>query len=272
MMSSLTLVYKRCFDFVLEKNVTTLVVGNSHPQCAVNDSLFGNCKNLSRAGEPFFYLQFKLEKLLKENPQIDRVIIEISDNEFKSQIEKWIYNPMVVESSIKSYWAYLPLTFHEKLLSRLGVRYFKYLVLGQKNYLISMLGKSEPYFQSLSWGGFKNSAAVFHEHSIYKADEPGKMPCDSVLNPMPDNLSALENIQKICKQFGKEIVFIRCPVHPSMHDCFELGYEKMIKEHLQIKVLDFRNWPMEDADFADEDHLNRRGAFKFTTMLKDTLF
>ena len=261
-----------CFSFALEKNVTTLVVGNSHPQCAVNDSVFGNCKNLSRAGEPFFYLQFKLEKLLLENPQIDQVIIEISDNEFKSQIEKWIYNPMVVESSVKSYWAYWPLNFHEKLLTRLGARYFKYLLLGQKNYLISMLGKGEPYFQSLNWGGFKNSTAVFNEHSVIKDEAFEKMPCDSALHPMPDNLLALEKIQKICKQFGKEIVFIRCPIHPSMHDCFELEYEKRIKEHVQVEVLDFRNWPMEDADFADKDHLNRRGAYKFTTMLKDTLF
>lgn len=272
MMSALTLIYKNCFGFALEKNVNTLVVGNSHPQCAINDSLFGNCKNLSRAGEPFFYLQFKLEKVLSENPQIDQVIIEISDNEFKSQIEEWIYNPMVVESSVKSYWAYWPLSFHKKLFSRIGIRYFKYLVLGQKKYLISMLGQSESFFQSLTWGGFKKSTAVFNEQLINEAEENVKMTCDSALNPMPDNLLALKKIQSLCSQYGKEIIFIRCPVHTSMHDCFELEYEKMIKENVKTKVLDFRNWPMDASDFADKDHLNRSGAYKFTRMLKDTLY
>jgi hypothetical protein len=255
----------------LDKNVRTLVVGNSHPQCAINDSLFGNCKNFARAGEPFIYLQFKLEKLLVDNPQVDRVILEISDHEFKHQLRNWIYKPMVVESAVKAYWAFWPIDFHQQMFSVIGLKYFSYLLLGQQKYLISLMQLEEEFFDQLSWGGFKNSKVHFDAKKKEESQVIKSVKCDSLFQPVSENFFAFKRIQEICDKYNKEIVFIRCPIHISKPNCFQSDYKRLIGESLEIKVLDFRDFPLLDEDFADEEHLNGQGAFKFTSMLKDTL-
>ena len=42
-------------DFKLDKKTYHIVLGNSQPECAFNDSLISNFKNLAKSGESYFY-------------------------------------------------------------------------------------------------------------------------------------------------------------------------------------------------------------------------
>ncbi len=269
--ASLTHIYQSAFNYHLGDDVKTLVIGNSHPQCAINDSLFGHCRNLSRAGEPFFYAQFKLEKLLKDNPQINQIVLEISDKEFKHQMEDWIFRPAVVENAVKAYWAYWPLWFHFDMFSNVGVDYFKFLLLGQKKYFLSLIQMDVSFFESLSWGGYRDSNVKIDLKKKNTFHSEFETQSDSLFYPMRGNLMALEHIQALTHSNHCRLSFIRCPVHESLHDSYERDYQNLIIEKMKIPVIDFRNLKLADDCFADEEHLNSHGATLFTGQLKDTI-
>lgn len=268
---SLTQIYQNALTYHLGEDVRTLIIGNSHPQCAINDSLFGHCRNLSRAGEPFFYAQFKLEKILKDNPQINQIVLEISDKEFKHQMEDWIFRPAVVENAVKAYWAYWPLWFHVDMFSKVGVDYFKFLLLGQKKYFLSLIQMDVPFFESLSWGGYRDSNVKIDLKKNKSTISKNVTQCDSLFNPMKGNIMALEHIQALTHSNHCRLSFIRCPVHESLHDCYERDFRNLIIEKMKIPVIDFRNLKLEDDCFADEEHLNSHGATLFTEQLKHTI-
>ena len=50
--------------FSISPNATSIVLGHSHPECAFNDSLIDNCKNLAQSAESYFFTYNKLKKEL----------------------------------------------------------------------------------------------------------------------------------------------------------------------------------------------------------------
>ena len=47
-------------SFKIDEGITTLVIGHSHSECSVNDSILKNSINLSSSGESYFYNYQKL--------------------------------------------------------------------------------------------------------------------------------------------------------------------------------------------------------------------
>ena len=58
-------------------NANTLIIGDSHPQTAINPKLLNNAENLSQSAEPYLITYFKLKKLLDTN-KINTVILGYS--------------------------------------------------------------------------------------------------------------------------------------------------------------------------------------------------
>jgi hypothetical protein len=92
-----------------------------------------------------------------------------------------------------------------------------------------------------------------------------------------ENMVALEKLLALCHAKGKKVFFIRSPLHKK-HQGFE--HEKTFKALLNnrfsaVELLDFSAVPLENSDFADLEHLNFRGARKyslwFNSLLKDGL-
>ena len=83
------LVSKKNFDYKIKEKKNILIVGNSHTECSINDSIISNSVNLSQSASSYFYSYMKIREFTKYNPQIDTVIISFSDNDLFSQKEKW---------------------------------------------------------------------------------------------------------------------------------------------------------------------------------------
>ena len=62
-------------SFVLPDTVDKIVLGHSHPECALNDSLVPGLANFSNSGEAYFYAYYKLKKILDQNKNIKTVFI-----------------------------------------------------------------------------------------------------------------------------------------------------------------------------------------------------
>ena len=66
---------------ILNEGDKIYIMGNSHSECAINDSLLAdNYINISLSAEPLFYSVIKARRLLTENKKIDTIIIEFTNN------------------------------------------------------------------------------------------------------------------------------------------------------------------------------------------------
>jgi hypothetical protein len=249
------------FRLVLSSSQSALVLGNSHPECAVNDIKYPTIKNLARSAEPLYYTQYKLKWLLKWNPQIKKVFVELSENQLESRMKDWIWSEESLQRHTISLFPYLGLEHHLKAFKQRGAYYFGDLLLALKRLISGVLICNEPeFFDHLNWGGFQ----VQNGSHLKKVASVKDNSFQEILNPDADNLAGLREISKIGKETGVEIIFIRCPYHKSAQCNFENSYLQFFRDQPSLKFKDFKNFDLGDDCFFDEYHLNGKGADIFT--------
>src|SRR5690554_8088243 len=79
--ASLSFIERKYSDFKLDEHPKYIVVGHSHPECAFNDSLIPELKNISHSGESYFYSYFKTKQVVQQNTSIEVVFIEFTNNQ-----------------------------------------------------------------------------------------------------------------------------------------------------------------------------------------------
>lgn len=248
-------------NFKLNIQSTTLILGNSHPECALDDGGSLAFKNLARSAEPLYYTRFKLKWLLKWNPQIKRVFVELSENQLESRMGDWIWSDESIHRHAVSLYPYLSLKHHYESFRKKHFYYlFDLLVAMKRSISGALLGDDRLFFEHLDWGGFEahegNHMTVQQQRNQNDKQES--------LMPNADNLSALQEIVELAKEFGVEIKFIRCPYHPRAKVNFEKSYREFFNDHPEWFLLDFRDFALPEDCFFDEYHLNAKGAAVFT--------
>lgn len=249
------------FRLVLNPNQSTLVLGNSHPECAVNDLKYPTIKNLARSAEPLYYTQYKLKWLLKWNPHVKKVFVELSENQLESRMKEWIWSEESLQRHTISLLPFLDLEHHLKAFEQRGFYYIGDVLLAMKRMISGVLICDEhEFFDHLDWGGFQEQ----NGSHLKKIDSAKDNPKLELLNPDEDNLAGLREISRIGKETGVEIVFIRCPYHKSAQCNFENAYLQFFQDQPELKFMDFKNFDLGDDCFFDEYHLNGKGAQIFT--------
>lgn len=240
---------------------TTLILGNSHPECALDDRGSLAFKNLARSAEPLYYTQFKLKWLLKWNPQIKRVFVELSENQLESRMEDWIWSDESIHRQTVSLYPFLSWKHHLEAIRKKNVYYILDLLVAMKRCISGVFLNDESlFFEHLDWGGFEAQEGVhFNTQQQRTANDKQES-----LAPYVDNLMALQEIVELAKEFGVEIKFIRCPYHPRAKVNFEKSYLEFFTDHPEWFLLDFRDFVLPDDCFFDEYHLNAKGAAVFT--------
>ena len=77
-------------QLLLPQNVTTIFMGDSHTQCAVDDKFFPNSLNISRSAESYLYSFYKIKYILKLNPQIKNVVLGFSYHNLGAKYDDYI--------------------------------------------------------------------------------------------------------------------------------------------------------------------------------------
>ncbi len=258
----LELIVDKESDFKLDSNPKYLVLGHSHPACAFNDSIIKNLKNLSYPRESYFYTYFKTQKTLEQNPSIEVVFIEFTNNQIDSTMNDWIwgdenigffystYSPfmgisdkmLLAENNISGYYNAVSLSFKHNLL-RLIKRDFLYRrEIGGYWYL----NKNET--DSLA-GLIKENNFPIHKNEISQT-----------------NLNWLSKLIKYCKEKHKRVILIRSPQHEKYSEFpNETIYQEIRKKDFSsTEYLDFSKFPLPNSEFGDLDHLNYKGAIIFS--------
>lgn len=245
-------------NFKFLKEYKYLMIGHSHPECAYNDSLISNFKNISDSGEAYFYTYYKLIEVLKDNPSIEIVMIEFTNNQVDSAMDKWIWGEKSISHFYPKYGAFISLQDQVLLVrKKFGSVLNSFSVLQKRNFLRNV-NNDHNYIDHI--GGY-----VYYEKN---AVEEAKLNQERTKKNAPlssehsTNIKYLEKIIKLCRQNNKEIVLIRTPQHKylKMRNNEKKYLNVYAAKFTNIPFIDFNDFNIPDYGYKDLEHLNYKGA------------
>lgn len=254
----------------LPANKAYVIIGNSRPALAFNDSLINNVYNFSSVGESYFYTYLKAEQLIKTNRQIKGVFLEYNLEDIGHKRDTWTWgrDPMQ-NNSIKYSYAMHP---------------YNYKVLLQKN----PVDLFSVYFGQIFFRQIRNlvlldNAALRQFYGGYFFDTSSVM--DSSMNKISVNqnyhLSNVSSFHKdqllrlltLFRDNNIAVYLIRSPLHFTNGKQFSseilIGY--LGEENKNLDYLDFNDYPAELGEFKDPSHLNNKGSKKFSQFFDQLL-
>ncbi|MFK7783396.1 hypothetical protein [Psychroserpens sp.] len=253
---------KQTAEFSISENYNYLILGHSHPECAFNDSLIPNFKNLSNSGESYFYTYHKVKELIPKN-NIDAIFIEYSNSLIRKNMDEWI-------------WGY------EKMNA-----YFPWHSPFMKNDDIWYLYKNNPddFTKVVSTSTRNNFTRIISldfittdkKYGGFNKLEESKIPeLLKEINTNPTkaqeegisiaNLTYLDKIIEYCRTNNVKVYLVRSPQHKYFPRENEDELFKIKNEQFgDIDFLDFDKFPLKDNQFGDLGHLNYKGANVFSS-------
>ena len=251
---------KKQSNFLLEKDVENLILGNSHPECALNDGLIDKTINLASSAESYFYTYYKLKTLLEENKQIKNVFLEFGYSGFNKHSETWLW-----ESA-----------HHHKYSTIIDREGFVSLFFKNPINTIKIVIKEKPSPMIVDfWGGY-----LFLKRDKLQADiDRHKEKIDSA----SDNSNYVSTIQlryfkkiiNLCQKNNVSVYLIRNPMYKSANRYDNVIFKIKNDYFKNVEFLDFVNFPLKDEEYGDIHHLNYKGAKTFSLffnqLIKDGL-
>ena len=255
----------------LPNNENIVFLGNSHIECAINDTILKNSFNFGRSEDKTEFIYSKVKLLKKYNPELDTIVIgydnvlcyQSADSAFNSVLYSPYffdtYNLATITNLItKSSFGYI-----ESHITH-PFNWFKLYQFGESTI------KSKSNITDLTnLGGY-----LYLTRDKLKEDIKRRATIKIDKNRSFDELSIyfLEETLKFCQENGMTVIFL-CP--PQHKKCFlDSTYyrEYYFKNYNNIKYYDFKDMQLPDSCFGDLDHLNYKGAKVFSEYLEKEVF
>ena len=258
-----TLISKKTFDYKFKEKKNILIVGNSHTECSINDSIISNSVNLSQSASSYFYSYIKIREFIKYNPQIDTVIISFSDNDLFSEKEKWFSSS-------------------EKINNKMT----RHIILFNKDDYLDIL-KSNPIeviFQTfILYSDFYNLHTLkrdfigsYNKINANKIDEAiiefNRNP------PIIDSTIAITELKYLLKiyEFTQEnkikLILLNTPIHPILEKHFSVikprNFQIASEQMPNATYFNHTSFVLENSMYADLSHLNSIGSNKYSEFLQ----
>ncbi|RXR27733.1 hypothetical protein EQG68_14615 [Flavobacterium piscinae] len=252
--------------YKLDASVEHIILGHSQPECGLNDSLIAHTKNFSQGGEAYFYTYTKLKKLIEVNPKIKTVYLSFSNNQLEQKMDEWTFDAVYINDKYPAY--FFAMDWKEKKLlwkhNPKAVLQSEQLLL--KNNLVDLVkykGKIRP---EIYWGDYlylkrqKTDSLIQVNYVQTIVKERGKGISEI-------NLTYLKKIVHWCKEHNIQLLFYRTPVHTVLSETYdEKAFDSIRKKHFStVPFLDCIDFPLSNEEFGDFDHLNYKGARKFSS-------
>lgn len=259
----------------IPKGRTTLVLGHSHSACSLSDSLIPSFYNISQPCEGYPYSYFKAKKILENNEHIENIIIEYTNN----QVKPWAHNridglyldinmprtyPIVGRYFTKNVFAKSENLNREisTLTKTLGNN-VNFLLFNRENYVDEMWHDHETPDHELSELPDEITSKDTSQNLDYFRN------FYSIEN---QNMVYLLRLKQLCKEHGVKLYFIRSPMLETSTEADEMVY-RHIKDFYfsDVDFLDFNDFPLLITDYADVQHVNKKGQFKISKFFQEEL-
>jgi len=241
------------------RQVNILIAGDSHPKNSVNPAYFESARNISQTAEPYVITFWKLKYLLPKFP-VDTVILGFSHhnisafNDRKFTDKKWASEMFKRTYPIQNFDGLHHINVDFTKFYKI---YFRNMMLYPNTDHFDYLGK----YSNTDYSDISNTEEVIKRHYFYKGEPVGIS---------ETSISYLDSIVKICNEQNVTLILAGSPVHEDyfgqIPDYIKQRYneEKSRLRNEGIMVIDHSDEFYKKDHFLDADHLNEKGADKFT--------
>ena len=251
---------KKKSSFKLNENITTVVFGHSHPECAFNDSLIANFKNLASSGESYFYNYQKIKKVIPDNPKIETVILEFSNDQINKEMDEWIWGYDKMNYHLPIYSAFMDKEDYLILFNNNSTDLMACTSVSFKKNLFRVLKSDYNYTDEI--GGFK----WLDRNQLETKNTQNNL---DLINISTVNLEYLRKIIEYCRNQNVTVYLSRSPQHKDFVGLKnENLFQKIRNEQFSdVEFLDFSTFLVPNEYFADFGHLNHKGAEIFSKFI-----
>ncbi|WP_179006876.1 hypothetical protein [Winogradskyella forsetii] len=255
--------------FKISEDISTLVLGHSHSQCSVNDSILKNSINLSASGESYFYNYQKLKKVVGANSHIKTVFIEFANNHVDSVMDDWTWGFEKMSFYLPFYSPYMDSEDFNVLLEHNSTDLFASYSIATRKHLYRILNGNYDLIDDI--GSFAASKQSKVEELIAKNNFNPTLSKSHTLSET--NLNYLRKMIEFCRENNLRVFLIRSPQHPLYADLSnEALYQNVKNTRFEdVDLLDFDAMQFPNKYYLDLHHLNYKGANQFTTLFNDLL-
>ncbi len=250
----------------LKPDTHTIVLGHSQPECGINDALIPKLENFSQGGESYFYTYQKAKKLLEVNTQVKTVIISYANNQIQKRMDDWVWDDSHLYTNYPKYNFMMDDADYGLLLKHNFTEVLKAETKAFKSFTSFMAKNGKSFLTDRNWGGFLHLKRNKVD-SLLKTDYLANENRDIKLELSDTNIEYLEKIVALCKAKKVEIIFMRMPVHEKLPFLKNESQYQDIKRRrfADVELIDFRKFRVTNDEFGDFDHLNHKGAKRFST-------
>jgi hypothetical protein len=258
--------------FKLNKNIDSIILGNSQPECAFNDSLIDNFKNLSKSAETYFYLYPKLKNILKQNQQVKFVFIEFNPTNILEREDQKIWKEKFINYSLPTYNTFLNFKQHKLLILKNPTGYLQTNLLSKRNNIKRIYLNNYNFINDIGGYRYLKGNKINKDPNSIDINKNKQYLLENI-NLSKYDLSYLDKIIKLCEENKLTIYLIRSPYHKRFAvNLYESVFQQVKQERYHdIPFLDFKDFQLEDDDFRDLQHLNYKGARKFSLWFQNKI-
>ena len=260
--------------FKLPETTTNLILGHSHVEYGYNTKLIKNTVNLGSSGEAYVYTYFKAKKVIENNPQIKNIFIEFTNNQIDPEMDNWTWDDMHLQYELKNYLFlidYKDLVFLYKKNPSGFQSAFSKTLFNNLNKLVQ--------HRSIGDGDFGGYMAKMKNTNEQEDKNDMNVGCFNTTNTSKKtkisdcNVMYLKKIVRFCQEKRIKVFLIRTPMSKKYSTLrTEVTYKNVVSSQFKnIPYFDFKDYPLLDSDFLDKEHLNSKGAEKYSKFFNDTI-
>jgi hypothetical protein len=256
----------------MPKDRHIVVIGNSHTECAIDDSIFIRSVNFSQRGvSPYLLTYVKLKKILEENVHVNTVLLsfdrvkitaeELSDNDIRNFLHTYFF-----------------MMAHEEyaLLLKRPITWKALLIIPAKNIetIVRFVIKGRISYRDLNIGKYRK----LDRDKLEQAIELAEATIENRINTNSDESSGssfyppsyLQKIIGLCKEKNVELILFNSPTYrPDRY-----GNKEQLMDYYNTylrgtRYMDFSAFPLPEYGYGDIGHLNYKGAEIFSRYLRD---
>lgn len=262
-------IVKRQSSFKIDQNITSIIIGHSQSECALDDSILDHSINLSASGESYFYNYIKLKEVIEDNKQIKNVFIEFSNNQVDSLMDDWIWGYNKMSYRLQFYAPFMSFKDMNVLIDNNPTDFIASYSVSTRKFIYRIL-KNDYYFVD-EIGGYLEIKESHVEDIIENNKFDSSISADHTLSDT--NIKYLKKMISLCREHYIDVYFIRSPFHP-LYEAYENEhvFQSVYKNNFEdIKFLDFKNLIFPNDYYLDLQHLNYKGAEEYTSLLNHLL-
>jgi len=256
--------------YKLDTSTHIIFLGNSHVECAINDSLITHSKNFAQSADTYFYIYYKIKKIVEANSQIDTVFLDFPNSLFQRDRDTWVYGDEYLGVKYPKYSHLISMEDQCYLFYKNPSVFLISLKDAIKNNY-DILSKKSNIYDTLKWGGYlylkrEEISQNFKDSFLVKRTEKIKKSFSNL------NYNYFQKILSFCKDRSITVILFIPPLHYlSQIDDIRFGKDLMKKEFKNISLWDYNAFELQDYEYGDLSHLNYKGAITFSHFINNKI-